>query len=128
LQKYKILLNSMQNKKMLDKTQCCHLVEQIGPSRDAQHISIVYCNYLHRRKTVGRRHKVKTRRVQAMIQLPRYCHYHHNLRCQAIATTALPPLPRYCHHSIATLPPQKYLRSCHAAINDIVLTPLPPLC
>jgi hypothetical protein len=98
---------------MLDKTQCCHFVEQIGPNRDAHHISIVYCNYLHRRKTVKRQHKVKTRRVQAMIQLPRYHHYYRNRRYQAIATTALSPLIAttllpHCHHEItsavATLP------------------------
>ena len=63
-----------------------------------------------------------------MIQLPRYRHYYRNRRCQAVATTPLSPLPRYRHHSIATLPPQKYLRGCHAAIDDIALTPLPPLC
>jgi hypothetical protein len=125
LQKYKILLNSVQNEKMLDETQCCHFVEQIGPSRDAHHISIVYCNYLHSRKTVRRQHKVKTRKVQAMIQLPRYHHYYRNRCCQAIATTALSPL---IAHTIATLPPQKYLRGCHAVIDDITLTPLLPLC
>ena len=63
-----------------------------------------------------------------MVKLPRYRHYHRYRRCQAIATTALSPLPRYRHHPIATLPPRQYLRSCHAAINDVALTPLPPLC
>jgi hypothetical protein len=62
-----------------------------------------------------------------MIQLPRYRHSHRNCCCQAITTTALSPLPRYHHHSIATLPPQKYLRGCRAAINDIALKPSPPL-
>ncbi len=63
-----------------------------------------------------------------MVKLPRYRHYHRYRRCQAIATTALSPLPRYYHHHIATLPPGQYLRSCRAAIDDIALTPLPPLC
>ena len=63
-----------------------------------------------------------------MIQLQRYRHYHRNRRCMAIATTALSPLLRYRHHSIATLPPRKYLRGCHAAIDDIALMPSFPLC
>ncbi len=63
-----------------------------------------------------------------MVQLLRHCHYHHYRRCQAITTTALSPLPRYRHHRIATLPPRQYLHGCRAAINDIALMPLPPLC
>ena len=63
-----------------------------------------------------------------MVQLPCYRHYHRYRRCQAIATTALSPLPRYCHPPIATLPPQQFLRGCRAAIDDVALMPLPPLC
>ena len=63
-----------------------------------------------------------------MVQLPRYCHYHRYHCCQAIATTALSPLPCYRHHPIATLPPQKYLHGCRAAINDVAIMSLLPLC
>ena len=74
LQKYKILLNNVQNKKLLDKTQCCHLAQ----------------------------------RTQS--PLPGYRHYH------ATTANALSP-PLYCHTATT-----KYLRSCHAAIDDIALT------
>ena len=63
-----------------------------------------------------------------MVQLPRYCHYCRYRRCQAITTAVLSPLSRYRRHPIATLPPQQYLRGCRAAIDDVALTPLPPLC
>ena len=69
-----------------------------------------------------------------MVQLPRYRHYRHYrryrryCRCQAITTAVLSPLPCYLRHPIATLPPQHHLHGCHAAIDDVPLTPLPPLC
>jgi hypothetical protein len=119
LQKYKISLNSVQNKKMLDKIQCCRA------NTTTMLLLLPYC----RTATPYMQQCAATDdATHTPLPLPRYRHYCRYRCCRSIATAALSPLPRYRRHPIATLPPQQCLRSCRAAINDVALMSSPPLC